>query len=72
MSEFFIYNHGGSGNHGCEALVRTTAKLFGTEQPIAVLSESPQQDMRYGLDEQMRIVPATTAYSRLTPAFFEA
>lgn len=72
MSEFFIYNHGGSGNHGCEALVRTAAKLFGTEQPMAVLSESPQQDMRYGLDEQMRIVPATTAYSRLTPAFLQA
>lgn len=72
MSEYFIYNHGGSGNHGCEALVRTAAKLFGTEQPIAVLSEAPQQDMRYGLDEQMSIIPATTAYSRLTPAFFEA
>ena len=22
-----LYMHGGSGNHGCEALVRTTAKL---------------------------------------------
>ena len=72
MADFFIYNHGGSGNHGCEALVRTAAKLFGTEQPMAVLSEAPQQDMRYGVDELVRVEPATTAYARMTPAFLQA
>lgn len=72
MSEYFIFNHGGSGNHGCEALVRTTARLFGTDQRVQVLSESPQQDLRYGVDELVQVVPATTAYSRMTPAFLHA
>ena len=72
MNDFFIYNHGGSGNHGCEALVRTVLKLFQQEQPIPVLSESPQQDLRYGIDATAPIVPATTAYSRVSPAFMDA
>lgn len=72
MSDYFIYNHGGSGNHGCEALVRTVARLFGAELPIQVLSESPQQDLRYGVDELVRVEPATTAYARMTPAFLQA
>lgn len=72
MNQYFIYNHGGSGNHGCEALVRTVLNLFQQEQPIPVLSESPQQDLRYGIDTIAPIVPATTAYSRLSFSFSEA
>ena len=72
MADYFIYNNGGSGNHGCEALVRTVARLFGAELPIQVLSESPQQDLRYGVDELVRVEPATTAYARMTPAFLQA
>ena len=72
MNRYFIYNHGGSGNHGCEALVRTVLNLFQQEQPIPVLSESPQQDLRYGIDAITPIVPATTAYSRVSPAFMDA
>lgn len=72
MNRYFIYNHGGSGNHGCEALVRTVLKLFQKEQPVPVLSESPQQDLRYGIDAIAPIVPATTAYSKLSPGFMDA
>ena len=72
MANYFIYNHGGSGNHGCEALVRTVLKLFQEERPIPVLSESPQQDMRYGIDTLAPIVPVTTSYSKLAPAFADA
>ena len=49
MADYFIYNHGGSGNHGCEALVRTVSNLFGGNIPV--YSESPQQDLHYGLNE---------------------
>ena len=72
MNDYFIYNHGGSANHGCEALVRTAVKLFGGQERMPVLSESPQQDLRYGLDEIAEILPATTAYSRMSPAFLRA
>lgn len=71
MRDYFIYNHGGSANHGCEALVRTVLELFGDE-PVTVFSESPQQDMRYGLDRLSALQPATAAYSKASPAFWDA
>lgn len=61
MSQFFIYNHGGSGNHGCEALLRTVLKLLGDGSPITVFSESPQQDLRYSIGATAMLEPATRA-----------
>lgn len=72
MSNYFLYNHGGSANHGCEALVRTVAALFGDGRPIPVFSESPQQDLRYGLREIASVLPATTPVSRLSVRFLDA
>ena len=28
MNKIYMYAHGGSGNHGCEAIVRSTLKNF--------------------------------------------
>ena len=40
-----LYAHGGSGNHGCEALVRSTILAIGTEgNQYTVFSERPQDD----------------------------
>lgn len=72
MNDYFIYNHGGSGNHGCEALVRTVLALFQNEKPVTVLSESPQQDLRYGLDQVAAVEPATLAYAKSSPGFWDA
>ena len=49
MNNYFIYNHGGSANHGCEALVRTILQLF-RDSSITVYSEAIQQDLRYGIN----------------------
>lgn len=49
MKCVYLYGHGGSGNHGCEALVRTTAEmLYQTmgEYPC-VISTKPEQDKKY-------------------------
>lgn len=43
-----LYIHGGSGNHGCEAIVRTTVKMIG--QPIRLFSSCTKQDIQYGID----------------------
>ncbi len=51
-----LYPHGGSGNHGCEAIVRSTVKLTGAEAVLA--SSAPEQDRFYGLDACCRIVRA--------------
>ena len=52
-----LYAHGGSGNHGCEALVRSTIKVIGNQGNTFVLaSESPDEDHQCHLDELATIV----------------
>lgn len=44
----FLYAHTGSGNHGCEALVRSTSKLLGCK-PI-LYTTGYDEDIQYGLE----------------------
>ena len=46
MKTIHIYPHGGSGNHGCEAIVRTTVELL-EGNDITLYSENPEQDFFY-------------------------
>lgn len=46
---YHFYAHAGSGNHGCEAIVRTSAALL--DHPIILHSVRPEQDRQYDLDE---------------------
>lgn len=49
MKNLYFYFHAGSGNHGCEAIVRSTQALFQIK-PILV-SSAPEEDRCYHLDE---------------------
>lgn len=42
-----LYMHGGSGNHGCEAIVNSTCHLV--KAPLLVLSNSAAEDEKYSL-----------------------
>ena len=42
-----LYGNGGSGNHGCEAIVRGTLELL--RQPLIISSENLNEDIQYGL-----------------------
>ena len=44
-----LYYHGGSSNHGCEAIVRSTAEILNC--PMTLWSTSPDEDTRYGLEK---------------------
>lgn len=47
-----LYAHGGSANHGCEALVRSTIKVLKkNETEFSLLSEQPQEDLYYGINQ---------------------
>lgn len=54
MRKISMYYHGGSGNHGCEAIVRATKSMFG--QATNLYSFRPEEDYRYELDKEMKIV----------------
>lgn len=72
MRKIFLYNHGGSENHGCEALVRTVCDLFKDEENLILYSEVPQQDLHYDIQHLVQIKSAKRAYSRLSPGFLRA
>lgn len=72
MNKILIYNHGGSQNHGCEALARTAINLLGETNDITLCTESPQQDIHYGLNEKVNLLPALQSYSKISLSFFYA
>lgn len=49
-----LYYHGGSANHGCEAIVRSTAKILNA--PVRLFTTSPEEDIQYGLSQVVDIV----------------
>lgn len=58
MAHYILYFHGGSANHGCEALVRTTTQLLDyTANQITLASYQPNKDVQYGLDSFCSIHP---------------
>lgn len=55
MSRFFLYAHGGSGNHGCEAIVRATAGML-ADRELHLISSNPEEDRRYGLGDLTELI----------------
>lgn len=54
---YVLYNHIGSGNHGCEALVRTISSLLG-EDKTCLLSEFVEEEEKYGINQIIKVYPA--------------
>lgn len=52
--KLLLYPHGGSGNHGCEAIVRSTAEI--TNANLILCSSKVTEDAYYGLDNVCRII----------------
>ena len=72
---YVLYAHDGSGNHGCEALVRSTCELLGTgKDNVILMSTRPDEDKKYGLSNVCTILNKTDKrpLNRTTPAFIKA
>ncbi len=56
MKKIILYGHDGSANHGCEALVRTTAELLKNKSnEVMLISYRPEEDIRYGIDKLCQV-----------------
>jgi polysaccharide pyruvyl transferase WcaK-like protein len=44
-----LYGHGGSENHGCEAIVRSTCKII--DKDMILFSARKEEDFKYGIDK---------------------
>lgn len=60
----FLYSHGGSGNHGCEAIVRGTAEIL-HDNKLFLYSNAKSEDEKYGLNEITDLVNSRNEYKKL-------
>lgn len=70
--KYVLYMHGGSGNHGCEAIVRTTAKMLGGPENVTLWTLAKQEDEAYGAATQMEKLLLSEELKRFSPGYFEA
>ena len=53
MKKIYLYFHGGSANHGCEAIVRSTNKVLGSD--LALWTTGITSDRTYALDSVLSL-----------------
>ena len=61
MKRIMLYNHGGCGNRGCEAIVRSTAALYDGRATVCLASDAPQEDRAQRLERIEKIVHSEIA-----------
>ena len=66
-----LYMHVGSGNHGCEALVRTTTKMVKnvTNSDVVLWSQFPAEDIKYGVNSLVDNIIATDELNKKSLGF---
>lgn len=67
-----LFMHTGSGNHGCEAIVRTSAKLLGGPKNVVLWSLAKQEDEKYGAAELLDRIVVSEELKRFSFGYFEA
>ena len=67
-----LYMHTGSGNHGCEAIVRTTSKLLNGPHEVILWSNTRSEDIQYGSAQEFEKVVASEELERFSLTYFEA
>lgn len=66
-----MFPHGGSGNHGCEAIVRTTSDILSGHQST-LYSDAVEEDLRYIGEDVLKIAPSTKKIKRTSVGYCKA
>lgn len=72
---FFLYGHNGSGNHGCEAIVKSTAKILKEDYndvQITLASNGTDEDKKYGVNKVVNVVEEKNKVSKLSMPYISA
>ena len=75
MEKFFLYGHNGSGNHGCEAIVRSTCKILREEfgdVDITLASGNTNEDREYGVDKVTGLINEKNPISKISLPYINA
>jgi colanic acid/amylovoran biosynthesis protein len=71
MNIIKLYYHGGSKNHGCEAIVRATNKILNL--PLSIYSTCPNEEFDYGLNNIVKVHhDCDITFSKKTLKYFKA
>ncbi|QNK40834.1 glycosyltransferase [Caproicibacter fermentans] len=62
-----LYFHDSSKNHGCEAIIRSTAQML-TDFSFILFSGHPEDDRSYGIDRILRVRAAGKPFCQYDPA----
>lgn len=72
MKNVLLYGHGGSNNHGCEALVRTVTEIIREnieDANVILYSNDPESDYKWGVDKivnEVKKMPEASLFARIT------
>lgn len=70
MKKIFMYAHGGSGNHGCEAIVKSTINIINDD--MYLISEKPEEDIKYGTINSSRLIIEKNEINKKSLDFIKA
>ena len=65
MNKIKLLIHGGSGNRGCEAIIRGCNEIFGENYNLVVYSAAINQDINVGLDEVVKLKDGKVHYGKV-------
>ena len=71
MSKYIMFPHGGSGNHGCEAIVRTTSNILSAYQ-LTLYSDAIDEDLEYIGENILKIVKPSKKIKIASIGYFKA
>lgn len=66
-----LFPHGGSKNHGCEAIVRSTVKIL-LKHSLVVFCNQITEDEKYKLDQIVRLLPSEKKIHKISICYFIA
>lgn len=74
MRDILFYCHKGSGNHGCEAIIRGSMNVLDNagEFKYMLVSEDPSQDIKYGIGESVKVVKEKNEVKKNSLKFLSA